>query len=161
MQSKSSAAVMKVSDVMSTDLLTARASEPLNDAVRRMIDRGVGCIVVTDNKDESKAIGIITKGDVLRKAFLANKRKKKKSAKEMSAKDAMTRPIVTIDSEATLEEASKLMSLKHISKLPVLIKPSARLMGIVTATDIIGAEPMQVGYLQELVRARFVPHDLR
>jgi CBS domain-containing protein len=116
-----------------------------------MLERGVGCIVVT-NKDS--VVGIITKGDILRKAFL-----KGGQAKKVPAKKVMSQPVVTIDPDSTLEEASKLMTSSDVSKLPVV--KDGRLVGIITSTDIIRAEPIQVGYLQELVRARFVPHDLR
>ncbi|MDG6922557.1 MAG: CBS domain-containing protein [Nitrososphaerota archaeon] len=142
---------MKVFDVMSTDVVTSGITEALDMATSRMLERGVGCIVVT-NKDS--VVGIITKGDILRKAFL-----KGGQAKKVPAKKVMSQPVVTIDPDSTLEEASKLMTSSDVSKLPVV--KDGRLVGIITSTDIIRAEPIQVGYLQELVRARFVPHDLR
>lgn len=140
---------MKVSDIMSVDLVQATISEPLIEAVSRMLDREVGCVIVTDNQ---KVQGVITKGDVLRKAFLLGL-----DAREVSCKRAMSQPVFTIDREASIEEAAKIMSDHGVSKLPVVSK--GRLVGIVTSTDVIRAEPMQVGYLQELVRARFVPHE--
>ena len=141
---------MKVLDVMSTDVVTAGTSDPLNEAVNRMLERDVGCIVITEKK---RVIGIVTKGDILKKAF-----RKVSEPERLLAKSVMTQPVFTIFPAATLEEASKLMTEKHISKLPVVEEND--LVGIITSTDVIRAEPMQVGYLQELVRARFVPHDL-
>jgi CBS domain-containing protein len=154
MQSRShssTTAVIKVSDVMTTDVVRAEMDETLDVAVHRMVESDVGCIIVTDG---GAVAGIITKGDVLRKAFL-----KGVEARQVIAKDIMTKPAVTISPDATLEEASRLLSKKHVSKLPV--EREGRLVGIITSTDIIRTEPTQVGYLQELVRARFVPHDLR
>jgi CBS domain-containing protein len=116
-----------------------------------MLERDVGCIVVTD---KDSVVGIITKGDVLKKAFL-----KGLKASQVVAKDVMSVPVISTSSDSSIEDAAKLMTFKHVSKLPVL--KGKRLVGIVTSTDIIRAEPTQVGYLQELVRARFVPHDLR
>ena len=136
---------------MSTDLVTAAINEPLSETVSRMLERDVGCIIVIDRED---VVGIITKGDVLKKAFL-----KGLQAPKVSAKNVMSAPVNTISSDATLEEAAKLMTAKRVSKLPVL--KGKKLVGIVTSTDVIRAEPTQVGYLQELVKARFVPHDLR
>ena len=136
---------------MSTDVVTSGISGPLDQATTRMLERGVGCIVVT-NKDA--VVGIITKGDILRKAFL-----KGVAAKKVTAKKVMTQPVITISPDASLEEASKLMTSRKVSKLPVV--KNDKLVGIITSTDVIRAEPIQVGYLQELVRARFVPHDLR
>ncbi len=136
---------------MSTDLVRAEISEPLSEAVSRMLERDVGCIVVTDKENVA---GIVTKGDVLKKAFFRGI-----EASKFSVKKVMSSPVATINYDSTLEEAAKLMTANRISKLPVL--KGRKLVGIVTSTDVIRAEPMQVGYLQELVRARFVPHDLR
>lgn len=143
--------VMKVFDVMSTNVVTADSSETLSVAVARMLDRDVGCIVVV-HKDA--VAGIITKGDVLKKAYLTSLDPKKTLAREV-----MSTPVVAIDVDASLEDAAKLMTQKLVSKLPVL--RDKKLVGVVTSTDVIRAEPIQVKYLQELVRARFVPHDLR
>ena len=138
---------MKVLDVMSTDVVTAGISEPLNEAVNHMLERDVGCIVVTDKK---AVVGIITKGDILKKAFL-----KGGEAQKLSAKKVMTQPVLTISPDASLEEASKLMTEKHVSKLPVV--KGKELVGIITSTDVIRAEPMQVGYLQELSQGQIRP----
>ena|SRR5579862_6739575 len=145
-----SPSVMKVSDVMSTNLVTSGANEPLNEAVRRMLERDVGCIIVMD---DSSVEGIITKGDILKKAFLLGL-----DAREVSSKRVMSKPVVAIDPDSTLEDASRTMSRNNVSKL-VVVK-GKKVVGVVTSSDIIRAEPMQVGYLQELVRARFVPHDI-
>ena len=142
--------LIRVSDVMSNNVAVAGMLEPLSEAVTTMLERNVGCIVVTD---WGTVVGIVTKGDVLRKAFLRGM-----EAREVSVKVTMTRPVVTIDPDSTIEEAAKLMITKGVSKLPVV--KDRKLVGVITMTDIIRAEPTQVGYLQELVRARFVPHDL-
>jgi len=147
----SSTSVIKVFDVMSTDVVSSGMDEPLDHAVKRMVERDVGSIVVTDGQS---AVGIITKGDILRKDFLRGI-----DAKDVMVKEIMSKPVVTIEPDATLEEASKLLATKHLSKLAV--EKNGKLVGIITATDIIRAVPTQVSYLEELVRVRFVPHDLR
>lgn len=134
---------------MATDLLVAGINEPVSEAVTRMLDRNVGCIIVTDG---GKVKGLITKGDVLKKAFLLGF-----DAREVSCKKVMSSPVVTVSPRASIEEAAKIMSTKQISKLPVV--EGEKPVGIITSTDIIKTEPVQVGYLQELVRARFVPHE--
>jgi len=134
---------------MTTDLVVARIDEPVSEAVTKMLDRNVGCIVVTDG---GKVKGLITKGDVLKKAFLLGF-----DAREVSCKKVMSYPVVTVRPSATIEEAAKIMSSRQISKLPVV--EGEKPIGIITSTDIIKTEPVQVGYLQELVHARFVPHE--
>ncbi|MGA2875637.1 MAG: CBS domain-containing protein, partial [Nitrososphaerales archaeon] len=62
-----STSIMKVFDVMSTDVVTTGITGSLSEATKRMLEREVGCIVVT-NKEA--VVGMITKGDILKKAFL-------------------------------------------------------------------------------------------
>lgn len=147
-----STSVMRVFDFMSTDLVTTGSADHLDDAIHRMLDRDVGCIIVTE--DHRGVVGIVTKGDILRKVLL-----KGLDPHKVTAKSAMSSPVVTVDHEATIEAASRIMTTRNVSKLPVI--KNGNLVGIITSTDIIRAEPMQVGYLQELVVARFVPHELR
>jgi len=140
---------LRVSEIMSTDLVEANSNEPLSEAVTRMLEKDVGSIIVTENGEIQ---GIITKGDVLKKAFLYGL-----EAREVSCKRVMSYPAKTISWDSSIEEAAKLMSRDNISKLPVVRE--GKLVGIVTSTDIIRTEPVQVSYLQELVRARYVPHE--
>jgi CBS domain-containing protein len=146
-----SSATVKVSDIMSAEVVKARKGENVHSAVRRLLLKRVGCLVVAD---DGKVVGIMTKGDVLNRAFL-----KQKDPKKLKVENVMTRPVFTIDPSSTLEEASRLMSRNQVSKLPVV--KDGKLVGIITSSDVMRTEPVQVGYLQELVRARFVPHDLR
>ena len=124
---------LRVSEIMSRDLVEARANEPLNEAVTRMLEKDVGSILVTEN---GKIEGIITKGDVLKKAFLFGL-----EAREVSCKRVMSSPARTIEHDASIEAAAKLMGKQNISKLPVV--KEGKLVGIVTSTDIIRAEPMK------------------
>lgn len=149
MSNSDSLSSLKVSDIMSVDIVEAGINEPLNEAVSRMLERDIGSVIVTD---KGKIEGVVTKGDVLRKAFLLGL-----EAREVSCKRVMSHPVVTVDPDLPIEDAAKLMATRNVSKLPVVKR--TKLVGIITSTDIIRAEPIQVGYLQELVRARYVPHE--
>lgn len=137
-------------DVMSKDVVSLEVSSTVFEAVSKIIEFKVGCIVVTKR---AEIAGIVTKGDILERAILRGL-----DPKETAVEKVMSTNVVTIDKYATLEEASHLMAEKKVSKLPVL--ENRKLAGIITSSDIIRAEPIEVGYLQELVRARFVPHEL-
>ena len=142
---------MHVVDAMSNEVVSVDTTATAYDAVLKMINRDIGSVVV---KRDGKVVGIITKGDVLRNIVKAGV-----DPKRAKAADIMSKPIVTIDESETLESASKMMTRYNVSKLPVLRK--GELVGVITSTDVIRAEPIQVAYLQELVRARFVPHERR
>ncbi|MDG6906014.1 MAG: CBS domain-containing protein [Nitrososphaerota archaeon] len=142
--------VLRVVDIMSSGVVCVSASSTAYDAAMKMLESDIGSIVV---KNGESVVGIITKGDILRAVV-----KKGRDPRQMHAEEIMSAPVVTVDQGASVETASKLMSKHEASKLPVL--KNDELVGIVTATDIIRSQPLEVEYLQELVRARFVPHDL-
>jgi CBS domain-containing protein len=61
----------------------------------------------------------------------------------------MSSPILTINSQATIEEAATLMNSKRIKKIPVL--ENGKLIGIVTSTDIVRNEPRLVETLSKMM----------
>ncbi len=143
-------AIVKVSDVMMKSVVCVDKSATVFEAVYKMIESDVGCIVVLQ---DDEVVGIVTKGDVLRKGVLCEL-----DPKTTPVEKVMSKNVTTVGKEVTFEEASRLMSSKKVSKLPVL--EDGRLVGIITSTDIIRTEPIMVGYLHELIKARFVPHEL-
>jgi CBS domain-containing protein len=135
---------------MSNRVVTVDISASAFEAVSKIIEFNVGCVVVTK---QEMVVGLVTKGDILRRMVLPGL-----DPTVTSVEKVMSYNVVTVGRDATIEEASRLMSEKKISKLPVL--ESKKLVGIITSTDIINSEPMMVGYLNELIKARFVPHEL-
>jgi len=67
-------------------------------------------------------------------------RKLEETVKKLAAskvKDVMTRKVITIDEEASVEEAARLMAKHNINRLPVV--RGEKLMGIITRGDVIKA----------------------
>ena len=60
----------------------------------------------------------------------------------MLVKDVMTKNPVTVTANVSIPEVKGLMSLKHVSKLPVLDKNGA-LVGLITDSDLIKASPSE------------------
>lgn len=143
-------AVVRVSDLMSRQVVCLDTSSTVFQAVSKMIEHDVGCVVVIKGSD---VVGVVTKGDVLRKGVLLGL-----DPSATPVEKVMSYNVVTIGKDASIEEASRLMSEKKVSKLPVL--ENHKLVGIITSTDIIRTEPFMVEYLHELIKARFVPHEL-
>ncbi|MDP2974412.1 MAG: IMP dehydrogenase, partial [Candidatus Diapherotrites archaeon] len=74
--------------------------------------------------EAGKVVGIITSRDML---FETDLRKK--------AADIMTKNVITIDHEPSVEEAKALLHKHRVEKLPIVDKEK-RLVGMLTATDI-------------------------
>lgn len=115
-----------VNQVMSKNVLTAEKSTSLQDAAQEMNRLNVGCVIVTD---ESKPIGIITERDFVTKVAAEGR----PLFTEIS--EVMSTPLITIDPEETIWEASEIMKEKLIHKLPVI--ENERIVGVITTSDIV------------------------
>ncbi len=115
-----------VNQVMSKNVLTADMSTSLQDAAQKMRESNVGCVIVIEN---NKPIGIITERDFVTKVAAEGRPLFTEICEVMSS------PLVTIDPEETIWEASETMKEKGIHKLPV--KDDDQIIGIITTTDIV------------------------
>ena len=115
-----------VNQVMSKDVLTVEKSTSVQDAAQEMNRLNVGCVIVTD---ESKPIGIVTERDFVTKVAAEGR----PLFTEIS--EVMSSPIITINPEETIWEASEIMKEKLIHKLPVI--EEKRIIGIITTSDIV------------------------
>ncbi len=115
-----------VNQVMSKNVLTAEKSTSLQDAAQEMNRLNVGCVIVTDG---SKPIGIVTERDFVTKVAAEGR----PLFTEIS--EVMSSPLITIDPEETIWEASEIMKEKLIHKLPVI--ENERIVGVITTSDIV------------------------
>lgn len=134
---------LKVSDIMTTDVVTARPDETIVDAARKMAENKIGSVIVVD--DTGTIIGIVTEGDIVRRVVARGL-----DPSQTIVETIMTRNPVTIYEDASLSDASELMKRKGIGHLPV-VNENGRLVGIITRSDIVRIAPslISVLYLRE------------
>ena len=113
-----------VSAVMSANLLTASAGDALTDAARRMAERRVGAILVTEG---TALIGIMTERDVLRAVGTANI--------GGTVGDWMTRHPDTASQTATIGQAAAMMLHGGYRHVPIV--DDDHLVGIVSIRDLL------------------------
>lgn len=115
-----------VSQVMSKNVLTVEKSTSLQEAAQNMKKSNVGCVIVIEN---GKPLGIVTERDFVTKIAAEGR------PLFTDISEVMSSPLITIDPEETIWEASEIMKEKRIHKLPV--KENEQIIGIVTTTDIV------------------------
>ena len=118
---------------MSKKILTVCKSTTIQEAANKMKTMKVGCVIIRENDDENEKnhqpIGILTERDFVTKIAAEGR----PLFTEIS--EVMSEPLITIDSQETIWEASEIMREKSIHKLPV--KENGIIVGIVTTTDIV------------------------
>jgi len=112
---------MKVNEVMNK-VMAVDSDINLKQAAKILSDKNIGSIVVL-KKD--KILGIITEKDIINN--ISNLGKK--------ISNIMTKQVITIDHNDSLDNAALIMASHKIKRLPVVDKE--KLVGIITATDII------------------------
>lgn len=138
---------MKLSQLMSTGVITIGPDAPLKEAARRMIEAGVSGLPVTD--EAARLIGIITEADFV--ATEADRRKKKRAGllrfvyrdEEMASqqklvKDVMTRDVKTLGPDEDHADAARVMEKHGIKRIPV-VDDDGVLVGLLSRSDILRA----------------------
>ena len=110
-----------VAEVMNTSVLTVEPSATIGEAAEKMIEAGVGAVVVME--DMARIVGIVTERDLMRAVA------QRARAAEARVRQWMTESVVTIEPDTEIKDAAKMMFEKNFRHLPVVNK-DGRLMGI-------------------------------
>ena len=129
---------------MRRNVKTVRTDDSVHAAVLKMNKFQIGSVIVTNN---GRAVGIITERNILERIV-----EPRLDPATIWAKDIMSSPLVTVDPNDTVDEAAKIMAQKRIKKLPVV--EGDKIVGVVSTSDIVRANPTQIGILEELLRVR-------
>lgn len=138
---------MRVAELMTTDVVTVRTETPLRDAAALLAKKRISGLPVVD--DDGHVVGVLSEADILVKAGGATRGHRllgwllesdvdledKIAAKTVG--DAMSAPVLTIESDRRVHEAAKLMAAEGINRLPVV--ENDRLVGIITRADVVRA----------------------
>lgn len=145
---------MKVSEIMTREVQTLNPEMSVKEAAQFLLEKGIGGAPVIDN--EGKLVGIVSESDLIMEEvklqfptffhlldgfiFLSNWRdyqEKLRKAVGLKVADVMSSPVITVEAEASVEEAATLMVGKHISRLPVMDR--GKMVGIVSKRDLVKA----------------------
>ena len=110
-----------VAEVMNTKVLTVDPTASIGEAAEKMIEAGVGAVVVME--DMARIVGIVTERDLMRAVA------QRARAAEARVRQWMTESVVTIAPETEIKDAAKMMFEKNFRHLPVVNK-DGRLLGI-------------------------------
>ncbi|UCG95760.1 MAG: CBS domain-containing protein [archaeon] len=128
-----------VEDAMTKNIVKVDPDESIINVANKMKEKDIGSMLVCKNK---KLVGLITSEDLVKRIIVPTK-----DAKNLKAKDVMTKKLVTASSDEDLAEAIRIMIDKSVQRLPVV--DGNRLVGILTDGDILRMAPHLVESLVE------------
>jgi CBS domain-containing protein len=144
-------AVGQIADILrhkGTEVCEIAPDETVYAAVVRMVDANVGSLLVR-NGDE--IVGIISERDYLRRVAL-----EERSAREIAVREIMSAPVVTVSSDASIEDCMTVMTERRVRHMPVV--DGGVLVGIVSIGDLVKARSAEqsthIQVLHEYITAR-------
>ena len=137
-------ASMSIGDLMTQKLKTIDSSSTAQEASKKMRDKNISSLLVVDNKNSNKPIGIVTERDLVRKVCVNDA-----NSSKISIKEIMSSPLVTIDSRSSVEVAADIMAQNKVRHLLVVEENTndsdddddyriSRPLGIITPSDFVG-----------------------
>jgi CBS domain-containing protein len=133
---------MFVKEIMSGDVKTIRPEDTVRLLSELLVKNQIGSMVVVSGSGE--VVGIATERDIIRDIVLPGK-----NPNDVRVEEIMTSENITVGPDSTLEDAAETMVSNKIKKLPVIDR--GRLVGIVTATDLIAYENRLVEKVAHLI----------
>ena len=131
-----------VKDIMTKAVVTTRPNASVREAVKIMERQDIGSIVVME---KDRPVGIITERDIVVKVASPSA-----DPRNMKVQEIMSSPVVSIKSDASVEEAVAAMAKKKIKKIVVL--EDGKLAGMLTYTDVAKAAPNMMRLYDDLIK---------
>jgi CBS domain-containing protein len=115
-----------VKDIMTWNVISIGLDQSVFEAAQLMTSYHLACLVIMD--DEMLA-GIITERDFVRRVVA------EKLPLNTKVSEVMSKPVIIINSDASIKEAATLMASNTIRRLPVL--EQNKIIGIIVGADIV------------------------
>lgn len=110
------------------DVVTLHANNSLREAAQLLDDRKIGAVVAVG--DEGEITGVLSERDIVRQVARHGE-----AAMALPVGGAMTRSVITVESEMPVNEALQLMTDRRIRHLPVV--RNGQLAGFVSIGDLV------------------------
>ena len=124
---------MKLSEIMTRDVVVLQPDDSLQSAAKKMRDRNIGFLPVCDGEE---LLGVISDRDLTIRALADGM-----DVNIMLGRDLMTAPAIYCFDDQDVSEAAKIMEENQIRRLVVLSRDDKRLVGVVSLGDLARNEP--------------------
>lgn len=128
---------MTLEQYMTKNPIVCTPSTHIRDVARAMKDEDCGSIPVIEEGDGDYIIGMITDRDIVCRIVAEDKYPELETVNQ-----AMSRNVVTVTKDDSLEHCRALMERHRVRRLPVVAENN-RLVGIISAADIARHLPEQ------------------
>ena len=142
--------VKTIGNIMGKQLITIDADSNAFEAAKKMSEKMVSSIVITDN---DKTVGILTERDLIKQVCAADLQ-----ASKTPLTSIMSAPLIAIYKDSAIEEAADLMIKNKVRHLGVTdsSKHNAQIIGIVTSRDLIRLFIYKLGQHEKMLTNQLI-----
>lgn len=120
------------------------------ETLELMSDRNIGAVLVMEG---AVLIGIVSERDYARKVEMEGR-----SARDTTVREIMTRRVLTVQPDQTVEDCMALMTEHRMRHLPVM--QNGRVLGLISIGDVVKAiiseQEFMIGQLETYIMGRRV-----
>ena len=131
---------MNVSRIVTRPLIVIASNKTVLDAAKLMVEKNIGLLVVCDEKDNSKLVGVVSERDIIRVVAEAK-------ALNVPVSQVSTKNTVTVRGSDDVAEAAKAMNKNRIRHV-VVVDDRDNPMGVVSMRDLVGERATLTAILQ-------------
>lgn len=150
---------MKAKDIMTRRVITVAPDRPVGDIATLLLERNISAVPVVD--EDKRVVGVVSEGDLVIRHDIGTDQPKHSwwlrllndstalageylKTHGRTARDVMTRDVITVTEDAPIAEIARVMEKNHIKRVPVV--EDGMLVGIVSRANIV----RQVAAVKEL-----------
>jgi len=123
---------MNILEMCDSESASVPVEATAEQAIRAMLDRYVGAVVVID--EDQRVAGIFSERDVLRRLSLSEN-----DPGKISIREVMTTPVEMATRATTASEALATMVERHYRHLPI-VDDDGRLLGVLSLRNLLQAQ---------------------
>jgi len=130
---------MRVKEIMSHPVITVPPDLPVKHVAAILVEKRISGVPVVDEQDG--LLGIVTEADLVPLETEADPRSHilpspaPRASLPATAEEAMTRDVISLNEDAEVAEAGRLMLEGHVKRIPIL--SAGRVLGIVSRHDVL------------------------
>ncbi len=121
---------MTVQEIMTREPQCCTPDTKLRQVARMMVDCDCGAIPVVEDMDSKQPVGIVTDRDIVMRVVAEGK-----DYTQLGASAAMTPSTVTVQEDADLSDAERLMKDRQIRRI-IVVDENGRCVGMLAQADI-------------------------
>jgi PAS domain S-box-containing protein len=139
-----------IAEGMTTEVIQATPTTTILEIAQMMVERKIGSIVIMDEDQPLRSVGIITERDVVQfQAF-------ELELDQLLASAVMSSPLFCLQSTDSLWAAQQIMQTKNIRRL-VITNDRGELVGILTQSNLLQfLNPLEMLYMVESLQSQSI-----